>query len=182
MIETVAGRGAVADVLAEPGVDGVYAGPADLGIAARPRARAIPAVPRGAAAPAQGGRCGRAAGKIIGVHAGDELFAAQYAEMGFRLITLGAERSFVRAGPRRHAAENGGGRECAAAGHIAVLRSVPGPAPGALLRGVPSSGTRAPPGAMDVVTVPLPTSKNVPEQRGSTPPARSDGGPPRWLN
>ena len=98
MIETLAGLDAVEDILAVPGVDGIYVGPADLGIALGLGPRQFPPSAQLLEPLQRIVTAGRAAGKIVGVHAGSELFAAQYTLLGFRLITLGIERSFVQTG------------------------------------------------------------------------------------
>ncbi len=98
MIETAAGLDAVDDILAVPGVHGVYVGPADLGISLGLGHRQFPADSDLEIALRRIAAAGARAGKIAGIHAGSELFAARYLELGFRLITLGIATSFVGAG------------------------------------------------------------------------------------
>ncbi|MFG2029677.1 HpcH/HpaI aldolase/citrate lyase family protein [Streptomyces sp. NPDC048825] len=98
MIETSQGLESVEDILAVPGVDGVYVGPADLGISLSLGPAQFPASPELEPALHAVVDAGKAARKIVGIHAGSDLFAERYADMGFRLLTLGTETSFVTAG------------------------------------------------------------------------------------
>lgn len=98
MIETVAGLEAVTEILAVSGVDGVYVGPADLGISLGLGHSQFPAGPELESALRSVVDAGRSAGKIVGIHAGSELYAPRYTELGFRLLTLGTHQSFISAG------------------------------------------------------------------------------------
>jgi len=120
MIETRAGLAAVEEILAVPGVDGVYVGPADLGIALGLGHAQFPAGPGLEASLEVVVAAARGAGKFAGIHAGGELFAAGYVEQGFRLITLGSERSFVSTGVDR-------ALMVARAGHRALDRPIADP-------------------------------------------------------
>jgi 2-keto-3-deoxy-L-rhamnonate aldolase RhmA len=95
MIESRQGLDSVHEILAVPGVDGVYVGPADLGIALGFGHAQFPAGPELEPALRTIVEAGRAAGKIVGIHAGSELFVQRYVECGFRLLTLGTETSFI---------------------------------------------------------------------------------------
>ncbi|MFJ9565147.1 HpcH/HpaI aldolase/citrate lyase family protein [Streptomyces fuscichromogenes] len=101
MIETSAGLNSVVEILAVPGVDGVYVGPADLGISLGLGPGQFPARPELEPALRTVVEAGRATGKIVGIHAGSEHFAERYVGLGFRLLTLGVETSFVTSGVER---------------------------------------------------------------------------------
>lgn len=101
MIETKEGLTAVEEILAVPGIDGVYVGPADLGISLGLGPGQFPATAELEPALRRIAKAARSAGKIAGIHAGSELFAERYIRFGFRLLTLGTQHSFVAAGVSR---------------------------------------------------------------------------------
>ncbi|KQV94146.1 hypothetical protein ASD08_13935 [Streptomyces sp. Root369] len=101
MIETRQGLDAVKEILAVPGVDGVYVGPADLGISLGLGPAQFPASAELEPALHTVVEAAKSARKIAGLHAGSELFTEHYAGMGFHLLTLGTEASFVSAGVER---------------------------------------------------------------------------------
>ena len=101
MIETRAGVDAVEEIMAVPGVDGVYVGPADLGLSLGFDHRQFPVHEALEPVLHRIAEAARAAEKIAGIHAGSERFAARYVEIGFRLLTLGAPASFMVAGAKQ---------------------------------------------------------------------------------
>lgn len=101
MIETSAGLANVDDILAVPGIDGVYVGPGDLGLSLGFGHQQFPAT-------ADLGRpletiiaAARRASKIAGLHAGSEFFVEKYRALGFTLLTMGIEAQFLVAGVER---------------------------------------------------------------------------------
>jgi 2-dehydro-3-deoxyglucarate aldolase len=101
MIETQAGLTAVREILAVPGIDGVYVGPADLGLSLGLGTSQFPASPELEPALRAVADAARSAGKIAGIHAISERFVERYTMLGFGLMTLGTESSFVAAGVDR---------------------------------------------------------------------------------
>jgi 2-dehydro-3-deoxyglucarate aldolase len=98
MIETASGLAAVEKILAVPGIDGVYVGPADLGISLGLGPAQFPASTELEPALGTLAKAARSAGKIAGIHAGSEHFVERYAQLGFRLMTMGTESSLVASG------------------------------------------------------------------------------------
>jgi 2-dehydro-3-deoxyglucarate aldolase len=101
MIETVDGLASVEEILAVPGIDGVYVGPADLGLALGHGVGQFPVRPELEPALRAIAKAGQSAGKVVGIHAGSEEFVERYTGLGFGLQTLGIERSFVAEGVNR---------------------------------------------------------------------------------
>lgn len=98
MVETREALAIIDDILAVPGVDGVFIGPADLSIGLSRGERLDPlgnavdeALDRVLAA-------ARAAGKLATVYAHTPKRAAQFAALGFSLIALGSDSGFLRSG------------------------------------------------------------------------------------
>lgn len=104
MIETAKGLERLDQITSTPGVDAIYVGPADLSIALglppgfdRPEPvfkEAIQAVLRS---------CEKN-GVTPGIQCTDGEMAMRYAEMGFRMITVGADANFLRASVRNELA------------------------------------------------------------------------------
>lgn len=101
MIETQAGLTAVEDILAVPGIDGVYVGPADLGLSLGFGHQQFPATADLNEPLTKIAAAARSASKIAGLHAGSEVFVERYRAIGFTLLTMGIESSFVIAGVER---------------------------------------------------------------------------------
>jgi 2-dehydro-3-deoxyglucarate aldolase len=101
MIETADGLASVKEILAVPGIDGVYVGPADLGLALGHGAGQFPASPELEPALRTIAQAGQSVGKVAGIHAGSEQFVERYTSLGFGLQTLGVDRSFVAEGVKR---------------------------------------------------------------------------------
>jgi 4-hydroxy-2-oxoheptanedioate aldolase len=100
MIETAAGVEAVDEICATPGLDGVYVGPADLAISfgLAPRLVPIPG-PHADAMDRVVAACA-AHGIVPGVHSGSGEHARNYAERGFRMITVAADLASMRSHAR----------------------------------------------------------------------------------
>jgi 4-hydroxy-2-oxoheptanedioate aldolase len=101
MVETALGVSNVEEICSVPGVDGVYVGPSDLGItlgvgsglALKPGPH-LDAVARIA-------KAARSHDKIAGIQCAPGDSAAQVTELGYNMITLGSDASFMRAQVRR---------------------------------------------------------------------------------
>jgi 4-hydroxy-2-oxoheptanedioate aldolase len=102
MIETGEGLENLEEIAATPGLDGLYIGPSDLSIAL--------GLPPGRLTGELGGdrkaladaierirQACEANGLIAGIHCGSGAASEQYAEQGFRLITVGVDTSLFRA-------------------------------------------------------------------------------------
>lgn len=98
MVETVDGANNVDEILAEPGIDGIYIGPADLGIALGLGYGQFPPSEELCEVLTKLVTSANNAGKIPGVHAALGPFAPRYLELGFRFVTLGAERPLLALG------------------------------------------------------------------------------------
>jgi 4-hydroxy-2-oxoheptanedioate aldolase len=98
MIETVNGVAALPEILAVPGVSGVYVGPADLAVSMGRtvadgwRDPAVLEQMRGICAAAT------AAGLVAAVHAGSGPVGRTAAGLGFRMMTLASESQALRRG------------------------------------------------------------------------------------
>jgi 4-hydroxy-2-oxoheptanedioate aldolase len=104
MIETADGLANVAEIVATPGLDGVYIGPSDLSLAlgGKPDQDSQDPV-RLAAFETILGAC-KAAGRRAGVHTTSVAYSQQMLAMGFDLVTVGADVRYL-AGGRRDVAE-----------------------------------------------------------------------------
>jgi 4-hydroxy-2-oxoheptanedioate aldolase len=98
MVETREALGIVDDILAAPGVDGIFIGPSDLSIALSGGARNDPASPEVAQALDHTLGRAKAAGKLAAVYAMSGERAAEFARMGFHLIALGSDIGLLRSG------------------------------------------------------------------------------------
>ena len=101
MIETVEGMAALDEILAVPGVDGVYVGPNDLAVthglkpdatASTPEHRRLIETILEA--------CGRH-GVTAGIHCAGPETAARWREAGFRMLNVDNDALFVRGGAAR---------------------------------------------------------------------------------
>ena len=98
-IETPAAMQNLEEIVATPGVDGVYVGPADLALThGLLVGREDPALQALLTTVVQA--C-RAAGVIAGVHAFSGTSARHASEMGFSMITVGSDATWLRAGYSR---------------------------------------------------------------------------------
>jgi len=100
MIETEAALGALGDILAVDGIDGVFAGPSDLSVSLSGGAKIDP---RDRALDAPLGRIAEraaAAGKIPAGFAVDAELAGRLRAFGYRLIGVGNDQAYLTGGAR----------------------------------------------------------------------------------
>ena len=98
MIETREALAIVDDILAVPGVDGVFVGPADFSIAWSGGATVDPSLPEMMDAIAHIAARAAAAGKHAAIYVVDPALVGRYVAMGFRLIALGGESRYMALG------------------------------------------------------------------------------------
>jgi len=98
MIETKAALAAVDDILAVPGIDGVFAGPSDLSITLLNGAKLDPLDPIVDEAFAKILKASKKAGKLSGCYAPSIERAKVCAEQGWGLITLINDTATIRLG------------------------------------------------------------------------------------
>jgi 4-hydroxy-2-oxoheptanedioate aldolase len=98
MIETREAIAAIDDILAVPGIDGVFLGPADTSIALSNGARVDPLHKDVDEAYAQVLKRVRAVKKYVGAFAGSGERAKQHAGHDFDLVTVGSDTLYLRTG------------------------------------------------------------------------------------
>lgn len=96
MIETREAMAELEDILAEPGIDGVFVGPADLSIALTRGSIVDPLHADVDAALTLIARKARAAGKIASAFCPDGQRGAELAQRGYQLLSLGTDGSMLR--------------------------------------------------------------------------------------
>lgn len=109
MIETHEAMNALEDILAEPGIDGVFVGPSDLSIALSRGAHVDLTHPDVDAALTLIARKARAAGKIASAFCPDGARGAELANRGYTLLSLGTDGSMLRNAARAEIAKARGG-------------------------------------------------------------------------
>jgi len=105
MIETQAALDAVDDILAVPGVDGIFVGPSDLSIALSRGGRLDPFAPEVDAALDRVAARAAAAGKFAGMFCFSGRQAKAMAARGFRLLTVATDLLLLAASARAEAAD-----------------------------------------------------------------------------
>ena len=100
MVETGPAIEALDEILSVPGLDAVFVGPNDLSLSLtggrfEPNGAALQAALRKVVARA------KAHGLIAGIYAGDEKLAAEYRDLGFRMIPVGSDMAFMKAASAR---------------------------------------------------------------------------------
>jgi 4-hydroxy-2-oxoheptanedioate aldolase len=100
MIETRAALDALDDILAVPGIDGVFVGPSDLSIALTNGAMVNQGHPEVDKAMDHIVKRARAAKKFASAFCGDGKRAAEVAAKGFQLMSIGTDQVLLRAGSR----------------------------------------------------------------------------------
>lgn len=100
MIETREAMNELEDILAEPGIDGVFVGPSDLSIALSRGAHVDLTHPDVDAALTLIARKAHAAGKIASAFCPDGARGADLAKRGYTLLSLGTDGSMLRAAAR----------------------------------------------------------------------------------
>ena len=98
MIETAAALADIDAICAVPGLAGFYVGPADLAISMGVDVSKATTDPDVRAAIVGIGKAASAAGLVPAIHAGNGTVGHAMAELGFRMITLGAESQALRRG------------------------------------------------------------------------------------
>jgi 4-hydroxy-2-oxoheptanedioate aldolase len=98
MVETREALSLVGDILAVPGIDGIFIGPSDLSIALSQGRRIDPTGREVEEALDHALSCVRAAGKLAAVYAASGERAAELARRGFHLISIGSDTALLRAG------------------------------------------------------------------------------------
>ncbi len=100
MIETEAALTALDDILALPGIDGVFVGPADLSVAlSNGRALNIDA-PENLAAIEHVAVRAKAAGKFSGIYGSSGAHAQRYFGYGFTFVTMMSDIGYITAGAK----------------------------------------------------------------------------------
>ena len=100
MIETRQAFEAVNDILAVPGIDGVFVGPSDLSIAWTDGKRIAPTLEDMMDAIAHVAEKARNAGKHAGTYLVDVSVAGRFAAMGYRFFAIGAEARLMAEGAK----------------------------------------------------------------------------------
>ena len=98
MIETRAAVAALAEIIAVPGLSGIYIGPADLALSHGHAPRFDPEAEELVDIIAHIRRCTAEAGLWCGLHCGTPDYAAKAAGWGMDLVTVGSDARFVEAG------------------------------------------------------------------------------------
>lgn len=98
MIETRAALAIVDDILAVPGIDGVFVGPSDFSIAWSNGARIDPALPDMMEAVSHIAARASAAGKLAAIFAVDPANTGLFTRMGYRLVAHGGEARYMAVG------------------------------------------------------------------------------------
>lgn len=98
MVETRQALAILDDILAVPGIDGIFVGPADFSIAWTGGASVNPGLDDMMDAIADIGRRTRAAGKHAAIYIVDPQLAGRFVSWGYRLIALGTEQRYMAAG------------------------------------------------------------------------------------
>jgi 4-hydroxy-2-oxoheptanedioate aldolase len=104
MIETAEGLEKVAEIVATPGLDGIYVGPSDLSLALGGPATQDSEDPMRLAAFDKILAACKKAGVKTGVHTTSVAYSQKMIERGFDLVTVGADTRYLAAG-RREVAE-----------------------------------------------------------------------------
>jgi 4-hydroxy-2-oxoheptanedioate aldolase len=98
MVETQESLNIIDDILAEPGIDGVFIGPSDLSIALSEGRDLNPASDEVEEALDYALSRVRAANKVAGVYAASGPRAAELARRGFHMVSIASDTALLRAG------------------------------------------------------------------------------------
>lgn len=109
MIETREGLAALDEILAVPGLDGVFVGPGDLSITLTNGATIDPLHAEVTAALKIVAQKGLAAGKIVSAFCPDGKRAAELVAMGYQLLSVGTDGFLLRSAARAELARAKGG-------------------------------------------------------------------------
>jgi 4-hydroxy-2-oxoheptanedioate aldolase len=95
MIETAEALGNLDEILAVPGIDGVYVGPADLGLSLGRSAVIDQTDPVVAEAQERIVKACQRHGVVAGIHTASPAYAAKMIAAGYRFISLGSDSRFL---------------------------------------------------------------------------------------
>lgn len=98
MIETREALAIVDDILAVPGIDGVFVGPSDFSIAWTNGQKMDPALEDMMDVIAHIGARAMAANKYAGIYVVDPALVGRFSDMGYRLVALGGEHRYMALG------------------------------------------------------------------------------------
>lgn len=98
MVETREALSIIDDILAVPGIDGIFIGPSDLSIALSKGRSMNPTSPEVEEALGHALSRVRASGKLAGVYAGTGERAAELVRKGFHLVSISSDTALLRAG------------------------------------------------------------------------------------
>lgn len=98
MIETAEGLGKVDEIVATPGLDGIYIGPSDLSLSLGGKPAQDNQDPMILAAFDRILASAHAADRKVGVHTQSVAYSQQMIERGFDLVTVGADIRYVQSG------------------------------------------------------------------------------------
>jgi 4-hydroxy-2-oxoheptanedioate aldolase len=109
MIETAAAMDNLEEILATPGLDAVYVGPADLSYALTGRFGFDHTEPPLYDAIVHIAERAHAHGVVPGIHCGTPAYARRMLDLGYRLVTAGADAGLLAAGAKAAVTEAKGG-------------------------------------------------------------------------
>jgi 4-hydroxy-2-oxoheptanedioate aldolase len=98
MVETREALEILDDILAAPGIDGIFVGPSDFSIAWTNGTTINPGLDDMMDAIAGIGRRTRAAGKHAAIYIADPALTGRYVSYGYRLLALGTEQKYMALG------------------------------------------------------------------------------------
>lgn len=98
MIETREALESVDEILAEPGIDGVFVGPSDFSIAWTNGAAVNPSLEDMMQAIAHVAQRAQVHGKHAGIYVIDPALVGRYVAMGYRLVAMGNEQRYMNLG------------------------------------------------------------------------------------
>jgi 4-hydroxy-2-oxoheptanedioate aldolase len=107
MVETKKGIGALDEILAVEGIDGIFVGPSDLSVTLTDGARVAPGDPVVDEPVRLIAEKTLAAGKLLGAFAWGGERAAFFRELGYRLIALGTDQAYFTTGIQKMLNERG---------------------------------------------------------------------------
>lgn len=96
MVETPEAIAALDDILAVPGIDGIFVGPSDLSLTVSNGASLDPTGPETARIAGEIAEKTRAAGKIAGIFCMSPAMVHQMRDLGFRLMAYGSDMNLVQ--------------------------------------------------------------------------------------
>jgi 4-hydroxy-2-oxoheptanedioate aldolase len=107
MVETKRGIGALDEILAVEGIDGIFVGPSDMSVTLTEGARVAPGDPVVEEPVRLIAERTLAAGKLLGAFAWGGERAAFFRDLGYRLIALGTDQAYLTIGIQKMLNERG---------------------------------------------------------------------------